>query len=235
MYKKSRKKTNASKTKYKHVWNTLTKMEYICGQFLIDLEIQLSQAHKLNLLITTALILTTVQRLIRLPLQSSEVTTTQPPSIPKIFSYRPVEKYTKWVCEQHRLELWNRILRNILPKFPPIFWYQNISANMLRNWLRDGYKPKQFTRLSIPDIKIILTTLYLQLLEDIYAFYFQLQFLQNLDKGAIKIRILWKNCILVNLSEFIKQLSRFRFAAWKVSRTWWKEKMIICKLHIKFL
>ena len=43
---------------------------------------------------------------------------------------------------------------------------------------RDAHKAMQFTRLSIPSIKNIVTTLYLQLGGDVYAFYLLLQFLQ---------------------------------------------------------
>ena len=93
----------------------------------------------------------------------------------------PGEKYPKRICEHYRIELWNRQLRNILPEFP-----QKESTEPLipRSFSKHAtkliieIKPMQSTRLSIPIIKNIVTTLYLQPRGDAYAFYLLLQFLQ---------------------------------------------------------
>ena len=107
--------SKSSNTKYKH---ELTKMEYICSQFPIDLEIQLSQAkfaHQNGF--------DSDQCSRALSDSDSKVSRSLQSSLrgfARFSGIAPGEKYSKRICEHYRIELWNRRSRNILPEFPRI-------------------------------------------------------------------------------------------------------------------
>ena len=170
--------SKSSNTKYKH---ELTKMEYICSQFPIDLEIQLSQAkfaHKNGF--------DSDQCSIALSDSDSKVSMSLPSSLrgfARFSGIAPGKKYSKRICEHYRIELWNRRLRNIIARIPSNRIDRTFDTKIFQQtcfqidyW--DAHKPMQSTRLSIPIIKNIVTTLYLQPRGDVFAFYLLLQFLQ---------------------------------------------------------
>ena len=134
----------------------------------------------------------------------------------------PIEKYIATIPS-------NRIHRTFDTKI-----FQQTSYQ-IDNW--EAHKPMQSTRLSIPIIKDIVTTPYLQPRGDVYAFYLLLQFLQKLEKRAHKIWVICRtnkkksHSDMINLLDIIKKSSRF-CNLWKLKLTWCKEIIIICKFHI---
>ena len=134
----------------------------------------------------------------------------------------PTEKYIARIpC--------NRIDRTIDTKISQQTCFQ------IEYW--NAHKPMQITRLSIPIIKNIVTTLYLQPRGHVYAFYFLLQFYNILRKEHIKFgsfaELIRKksHSDKIYLLDSIKKSSRF-CNLWKLKLIWCKEILIICKFHI---
>ena len=107
--------SKSSNTKYKH---ELTKMEYICSQFPIHIEVQLSQAKFAHIngfdSDQCSRALSDSNSKVSRSLQSSLR------GFARFSGIAPGEKYSKRICEHYTIELWNRRLRNLLPEFPQI-------------------------------------------------------------------------------------------------------------------
>ena len=207
--------SKSSNTKYKH---ELTKMEYICSQFPIDLEIQLSQAkfaHKNGF--------DSDQCSRALSDSDSKVSRSLQSSLrgfARFSGIAPGEKYSKRICEHYRIELWNRRLRNILPEFPQIESTEPLIARSFS---------KHATKLIIEMLtnQCILRDFQYQLSrtssplcicnheETSMHFIFYCSFYNNLRKEHIKFgsfeELIRKrsHSDMINLLDFIKKSSRF--------------------------